>query len=459
MKSIKYLWLACLSAVALCFTACDDDDDKEDTTPITVSAVYLQDVESTVPNRQVDFVRLGQLVRIEGSGFKGLKKIYVNGYDTYFNNALMTDINVWVTINSSTPVETADDDVRNTIRFVKSGTETTISFTVRAASPSVSSISNTLPKAGETVVVNGSNLQETTKVTLPGGIEVTDIESDEDGEWYSFVMPDGVTEAGCILSEGANGQASSSACFNDFRCYITDWDGTGEQGSWSATFSADDLVDDPLGTGRGKCVKIIPDSYIEENGEVKGGVSSISGFWTAGNDNANDDWTRMTEFIDASTSTTNLAFQFDVYVPDEWDLTGQVEFTLQNNLSNYGYGSSNTGVNHDYPGYATVWVPWLNEDDGSHAAYKTDSWQTITIPLSEFGVYADEDVATTLQDVIDDRNNASYKNFGVLFSNADVEYSDDIIYEATATSQAIYLDNFRIVDNTSVTISDFDDEE
>ncbi len=281
MKNMKYLWLSCLAIVAGGFlTACDDDDDN-DSTPITVNAVYLQDVDSSVPDREVDFARLGQLVRIEGSGFKGLKKIYVNGYDTYFNNALMTDLNVWVTLDSDTPIDKAEESVRNTIRFVKNGTETTYSFTIRAASPSVSSVNNTLPMAGETVVVYGTNLQETTQLTLPGGVIVTDIESDDDGEWYSFVMPEGCTESGCILSEGANGSASTPAYFNESGGMILNFDGTGDMGSWSATYGSDDLATDPLGTGRGTVVPAVPASVVADGG-IKAGAHG-SGWFTAGN--------------------------------------------------------------------------------------------------------------------------------------------------------------------------------
>ena len=80
--------------------------------------------------------------------------------------------------------------MRNTIRLVKDGTETVHNFTIRAASPSIKGIRNALPAAGEQVVVLGAGLQEITRITLPGGVEITEgINSDEDGEWYSFTMP------------------------------------------------------------------------------------------------------------------------------------------------------------------------------------------------------------------------------------------------------------------------------
>ncbi len=466
MKLKYFIGISFMTLSSVALTGCSDDDDAAGST-MTISKVYLEDASETVTDREIDFARLGQLIRIEGSGFTGLKKIYVNGYDTYFNNALLTNSNIFVTLDGDTPIADAEESVRNTIQLVKDATSLSYPFTIRAASPSITSCDNTLPMAGETVIVYGSNLEETTKVTLPDGTEITSgIESDEDGTYYSFTMPNVSRVGGPITSEGANGTAMTPDYFNEFDAYIINWDedGHGVQGSWSATFSADDLVDDPLGTGRGKVVQIIPQSTIDEGG-VKAGVSNINGFWTAGNDEASDDWTRMITagVIESTTPVSEVALQFDVYVPEEWDLTGQVEITLQNNLSNYGYGSSNTKYNADYPGYATVWVPWLNEDDGSHEAFTTgDRWQTITIPLTKFGFYTEEADNITFADVVSHRNSGSYRNFGILFSNADIEVEDaagDVIatYPSSATSQLIYLDNFRIVPYAENTVSDFDD--
>ncbi|MBQ6202784.1 MAG: hypothetical protein IJK46_01660 [Prevotella sp.] len=451
MITKKYILTLCLSIIALSFTACSDDDNGSQSTPMTISQVYLENIDDPVnKDRPVDFARLGQLIRIEGSGFLGLKKILINGYETYFNNALMTDNNVWVTLNSKTPVEKASADVRNTITLVKDQTSLVYDFTIRAAAPSISSIDNTLPKAGETVTVYGSNLQETTKVTLPGGIEISSgIVNDEDGKFYSFVMPAGVTQSGFITSEGANGTAITPAYFNDFNCFITDFDGKGELGSWSATYSSDNLVDDPLNTGRGKVVCFTG---------FDAGSNSL--LWaTAGNDNANDDWgSRMFKFIPAETSAANVAIQFDVYVPENWMGSGQLEISLQNNLSNYGYGSGCTKYSSQYLNTATVWVPWLN-DDGTTTPFTTGPrWQTITIPMTAVGNYdPSEAPETTFQKICDDRNAGSYRNFLILFVNQDLEFSDDIVHKASAFTQKIYVDNLRVVNTTAFTVSDFND--
>ena len=185
-----------------------------------------------------------------------MKKLYINGYDTYFNTAYITDRSMLVNIHAKTPVVEAEDDVRNTIRFVKDNTELVYSFVIRSASPSISSISNTLPMAGETVTVYGSGLHETSLLTLPDGTTITNIVSDDDGEWYSFTMPSGITKGGSIYSEGALGIAATPEYFNNTDCMVLDFDGNGCQGywCWSETGSmihADDFADDPLNSCRG----------------------------------------------------------------------------------------------------------------------------------------------------------------------------------------------------------------
>ncbi len=445
-------------------TSCSEDEDFG-STAITVDKVFLQDAASTatVHNREVDFARLGQTIRIQGKGFNGLRHIYVNGYDTYFNNALMTDNNVWVTLTNKIPVVDASEDVRNTIQFVKDGTSYTYNFTIRASSPSIESISCTLPKAGETVVVNGANLHETTSVTLPSGTVITDITSDEDGEWFSFVMPEGETQSGSITSVGANGTAKSPAYFNENTCYIIDYDGLGTQGfwSWSETGSMcndEDLVTDPLNSGRGNVAMLVPQRLID-NGGIAAGKTRATEWWTAGNDNDADDWTWMmtegTGLFESTTPLSEIALQFDIYCPTEWTGTGQLQISAQNNVSFNGYGSdeSKSSSTQTY-----VWVPWIV--DGEVVPFKTDGWQTVTIPLSKFSKYTNEiedDLEPTFEEIVTDRNSASYKNFGFGFVNSDITV-DGVEYPSSVFTNKVYIDNLRLVPCTAITVSDFPEE-
>lgn len=474
MKSLKYIWLSALAVLSVGMVACNDDDpyfdkDNEKTTPV-VSKVYLEDVKSSIPDREVTFARLGQMIRLEGSGFVGIKNVYVNGFDTYFNRAYVSDNSMLVTLNSKTPISDADEAVRNTIRLVKDGAESVYEFEIRAASPSVTSVSNTLPVPGQRVIVYGGSLQEISSVTLPGGIEVTEgiASDDEDGEWFSFVMPSGVTEGGHFTAVGANGIAQSPEYFNNRNCMILDFDGTGQQGFWSwseegSMINDEDLVDDPEGK-YGKCWQVVPDRLLA-NG-VSSAKPRVTECWTAGNDSDLDDWTRMTKYFDPQTSLTNIALQFEIKVDEPWDATGQLEIALINNYTWTGYGSD------DKYGLTYFHIPWLGADlEGNPAsvAYKTDGWETVTIPLSEINkyktVFEDKDAAVkpVFQNVIDDRNGATYRNFGMGFVNSDfeIEKGKDVFKfkSATFTGPKIYVDNWRIVPYEFVTVSDYPEDE
>ena len=467
MKTIKYIWMACVAFAAATLAACSDKDGAAypgGNGPVVVNAIYLEDADGTVSDRLVDFARLGQTIRLEGSGFGGTRRVLVNGYNTYFNTALVTNNNMILQLSSKTPISEADPEYRNKITFVKDGgVEYSFDLTIRAASPSISGISNSLPQPGETVIIYGANLQETTQIELPGGIIVTDVTSDEDGEWYSFVMPSGVTEGGHIYSIGANGNAQTPDFFNQTKGLIINFDGVGTQGFWSwsetgSMINADDLVSDPLNSGRGNVVKIIPDRLLTDG--IAPLKSRATEAWTAGNDNDADDWTHFITdgLFESTTPLEEIAFQFDVYCPQPWSGTGQIEISAQNNASWTGYGSNETTSSTTQ---IFVWVPWLN-NDGTITPFQTEGWQTITIPLSKFSKYANmlEDGETPVfQNIVDDRNAASYKNFGMGFVNTNIKVSDDLTIEATNAKFEIYLDNWRIVPYKRVTISDFPDDE
>lgn len=459
MKSCKYLWLAAVAVMSAGMVSCNDDDpyfdEDNQSTPIKITQVYLEDAESVVPDRPVEFIRLGQTIRIEGSGFIGLKYIYINGHETYFNRTYVSDRSLVVSLSKNTPITDADPEVRNTIRLVKDGAECTYEITVRSATPTITSLSTTLPMPGEKVFAYGTGLQETTSVMLPGNVEVTEgIESDEEGEWFSFTMPSGLTESGSLLSTGANGQAKTPAYFNNTDCMILDFDGTGSLSAWedNAVYE-DDLVDDPAGTGRGKCAPVLPLRLFDDGGFIPASKSRASECWTNGSaDDAFSNWARMAQFIDPETPTSEIAFQFELLIDGVWNTTGQIEICAINN-----YNLSGIGTDDDNAKCATAFfVPWIQ--DGEAVGATTDGkWMTVTIPLNQFGKYAAEDA--TFQTVLDDRAAAKYDNFGIGFANTDFTLDGLEVISSSFFGPAMYTDNWRIVPYETFTISDFPDEE
>ncbi len=481
MKNLKYIWLSVIALLSVGFVSCNDDDEyfdgKYQDRPIVVNKVYLENYESSVPDREVEFARLGQLIRLEGSGFMGMKKVFVNGFDTYFNRAYVSDNSMLIQLNSKTPITDAEDDVRNTIRLVKDGTQTVHNFTIRAASPSIKGLQNALPAAGELVVVHGEGLQEITKVTLPGGVEITDgITSDKDGEWYSFTMPSGLTAGGAIVAEGANGISQTPAYFNERRGMLLDFDTEGQQGAWGWKEAGsmigfedrtdddgnvtmeNDLVQDPLGTN-GQVCQIVPDRLLTDGGIVSG-KPRVTECWTVGDGNLDyENWARMSALIPADTPLDEVAFQFEIYVPNPWGATGQLQICLVNNYQYKGIDSDEYGSGK----LTAFFIPWVV--DGKNVPFSTEGWTTVTIPLSEFGKYKalledKEAVAPTFQTVIDDRLAATYPNFGMGFVNTDYKLGD-AAFPSDLFNTKIYVDNWRIVPCKNVVISDYpeDDEE
>lgn len=429
----------------LFFTACSSDDEV-DGSDITVNAVYLQDVDSSVPDREVDFARLGQLLRLEGSGFTGVKRVYINGYPTHFNPVYVSDNSMLIRVSQDTPVSEAEEDVRNTIRLVKDNTETTINFEIRSSAPTISSVSHTLPKAGEEITVYGTGLVEVSRVVFPGDIEVIQGISydEEDGEFFTVTVPEGISEAGgSIYVETANGVAYSPAFFNVEQGVILNFDGKGTMGEWGTNITSEDLKSESLGEGHVSQGNYVPHGPAD-GATFAGGKNRLSEVWTSGEEN----WrSQLTPMIPADTPLDEVAFQFDVFVPEAWAGSGFLKIMLINNFN----GGEWSGGVYNY-------VPWIV--DGEVVPFETQEWTTVTIPLTDFYMFNDGG-DYTFGDVLQYRESATYKNFGIFFENSDFnlnqlpEYGTDVEFPSSETSVQVYTDNWRIVSLATPTVTDF----
>ena len=72
MKNLKYIWLLCLALTAVCFASCDDDD-NQDSKPIVITKIYLEDYKSAVrPPGTVDPYRGQRFPRDEAGLYQRL---------------------------------------------------------------------------------------------------------------------------------------------------------------------------------------------------------------------------------------------------------------------------------------------------------------------------------------------------------------------------------------------------
>ncbi|MBZ4034284.1 hypothetical protein K6T82_05870 [Flavobacterium sp. 17A] len=438
--------LLSMMVFGMLFTSCDNNDSEGGA--ITISRVFLEDVNSNVPDREVTFARLGQTLRIEGSGFAGLKKVYINGYSTYFNVVFVSNNSMLVSVSADTPTIEADPSVRNTIRFVNDKNEVTFPFEIRSGKPEITRISNTMPNPGETITVYGSGLTEVSKVTFPGNIEVTSgIVSDEDGEFFTVVVPNGVSDnGGPIFAQSSNGGAYSPSYFNYKRGVLIDFDGKGTQGSWdrASMILPADLESAAIGIGNVSHGKYVPHRPAKI-ASFTAGANRQSEVWTAGT--GVDNWrAQLTPYIPATTPLDKIAFQFDVYVPEAWKDSGFLKICTINNFN----GGEWAGGVYNY-------VPWIV--DGKSVAFQTTGWVTVTIPLNKFYAWSKE--AFTFETVLAFREAATYQNFGIYFENSDVKLSNvtgnasEVEFPAKATSVKVYTDNWRIVPLDTPVYNDF----
>ncbi|MDR3339214.1 MAG: glycan-binding surface protein [Candidatus Symbiothrix sp.] len=430
--AIKFwtLSLICGCSFVFLFNACENKDDGNDS-PVKITKVFLEDAQSSVPDREVTFARLGQVVRLEGSGFTGIKSVLVNGKSCYFNPVFVGDNSMLLQIANDVPTVEAADDIRNTIQVIKSETNRHIySFEIRAAAPSIAQISHTMPQAGDKIIIYGKGLQEISSVTFPGNIVVTNgIITNEDGTEVSLVVPAGITQSGSITVIGANGGAYSPAYFNFKEGLVHNFDDV-QNYSWGSG------VDNTALTASIPASGVLPKSqggYQAFNADGNLAANADQRFWL----NSTAIFSTITSKIPGSTAAADCGMQLDIYVEGAWN-SGIIRFVMAD-----GSGASR---------YCMLYQPvYVNGVHSAEAFVNPGAWFTVTLP---FGLSSDYE-GKTLDDVIASMSAASYKQAGPWFENSGI--SD--VFDAVPATEKVYFDNIRFVPLTTPTYSDFPDED
>jgi hypothetical protein len=422
---------------ALFFNSCKDDDDEGSTTPMKIEKVFLENAQSSMTDRDLskygNFVRLGQTVRLQGSGFTGIKQILVNGKVCTFNPVFVTDNNIIFQISSTVPTIEAPDDVRNTIKLVKSESNTfVLPFEIRAAAPSITDVSHTMPQVGDEITITGKGLQGVTSITFPGNIVISEgiVSDEEDGKWIKVTVPAGITESGSILVLCDNGGAYSPAYFNYKEGILHNFDDV-KNYSWGF---ADGL------TSPTAIVPATSDNLPKSQGayqvfNVNGSLAAnaVEKYWL--NSGAVQG---IMATLPSSTSTSDCGIQMDIYVEGVWN-SGIIRYVMAD-----GWGNDR---------YCMLYQP-IYPDGKSYdkAAFENPGcWFTITLP---FSISADFE-GKTLGDVLTQMASAEYQQTGPFFENSGI--AD--VFDPVPATEKIYFDNIRIVPLTTPEYSDFPDDD
>ncbi|MCL2097381.1 MAG: glycan-binding surface protein [Bacteroidales bacterium] len=439
-KVFEWVAVAGMISCAALISSCKENNEyPSNNDKVVVKSVHLSDAKDVVLDRTVSFARLGQLIRIDGTGFLGMQKVYINGVSAYFNPTLMSNTSMIVKVPNDAPTVEATEDVRNTIRFVKSDDNQLVyTFEIRMAAPTITNISHTLPQAGERIYIYGTNLYEIHKITFPGNVTVTTgIESDdEEGTYCTLIVPAGITQSGSVLVEGSAGGAYSPGYFN-FRegLFMTDFSSDPHHG-WSSGVSGN-LTDIIPATGDGPKSQGIYRAFNEDGDLIPAGRVD-AGFYWANSTN----WSSVyTESVMPSNTPTSLSgVQMDVYFEGEWN-SGTIRFVIAD-----GSGAQR---------YCMWYTPWV--ENGRRVDFPNpNGWFTITLPFSDSPDYVDK----TFAEVTNSVNTANYKQWGPHFDNTDITTGSGaslvVLQASEPTNVIIYMDNFRIVPLDVPTYSDYE---
>jgi len=443
--NLKYfLLLFGIIAVMLSFHSCKEiNNGGGNLSAPEITSVYLEDAQSTVKDRLVDFVRLGQTVRLEGANFLGVTKVLVNGYSCYFNPTLVTNTSMIFTVfqtTASTAIYT-DPSVKNTITLIKGDQTCSFTIDVRAAKPAITSVSHTMPQAGDVITIYGTGLQGVESVIFPGNIQGTNITSDDvDGKWCQVTVPDGITTSGSLTVIGANGGAYSPANFNYKEGLLHNFDDV-QNFSWGFIASGTSPLTDvipasgttgPKSQGGYQC--------FNPDGNLAGGADQR--YWL-NSTNVQKIINNLSN-LSASSITDSCGIQMDIYVNGIWN-SGVIRFVMAD-----GWGASRYCMLYQpvYPNGA-AYDPTAFVNPGC--------WFTVTLPFS----LSSDFTGKTLGDVLSQMASAQYQQCGPWFENsglADPNDSSKSLFDAVPATEKIYFDNIRIVPLSTPSYSDFPDE-
>lgn len=333
--------------------SCSTDDGNM--APPVISKVTKTDPASLAKDSTFTEAFPNQMIVIHGENFNGLKKVYFNGMDAYFNSNYTTSTNIIITIPEEAPTAATDPEVPNNIRVVTTHGEATFDFQLLVDAPVIYGVSNEFAFPGSTINIYGSNfyaIDEISFFSSSGGNSTT-----VQGSGISVVgdsiisirVPENLSVQDSIAVTNEFGtdtfpfhnEAGMISNFDDLNLY-----------SWGATAVQDDPMAYPGNRG----------NYVTmEFAEVGAGDWA---WWNPGRSiNLNPSQLLPADELDKPIE--NYVMKFEIYVREPWH-HGNLMILPQNSSE-----------------FVHLYQPWkVNET--TTKAFSTEGWETVTIPLDQF---------------------------------------------------------------------------
>jgi hypothetical protein len=290
---------------------------------------------------------MGNLVAIVGQNLGNVQEIWFNDQKATLNPAYVTDKSILVSVPSSVP-----STVTNKIRLVfKDKSEMLYDFAVNVPGPVLTGIKSEYMPAGELIDLTGDFFFEP-KVTFAG--DVAGVIAEFDKTSMHVKVPEGALP-GPITVQTNFGKVNSKFLFRDNNNVILDFDNFSHE-SWTAPIAQASSNPSPA-----PC-----------SGNYAYFKHAALGEWMWTNELTLQYWAPRSARGDvpvAKGQVSDLVFRFEANVPVNWNDV-RMEIFFGPYAESEGRGSANVAI--------ARWKPWKK------GPYKTNGWETISIPLSEF---------------------------------------------------------------------------
>ena len=196
--------------------------------------------------------------------------------------------------------------------FVVCYTDTaSVAFIRNAPEPEVAGISSTMPVVGSEVTITGQNFMNVTQIDINGEFTISgeDVEVSEAFDELTFIMPQAPAHSGTLSVSTVGGTAELAGKFYPIENVVLDYDeiGSFSWGGDNAPSGAPSVADPTL------------PPYVSTGNMIgiKATVTTSNQWWFGPIVN-NAQWV-TTDIIPGSTSISNLEFQFECYIAQEYE--------------------------------------------------------------------------------------------------------------------------------------------
>ncbi|MDR0814795.1 MAG: glycan-binding surface protein [Bacteroidales bacterium] len=400
-RQSTYQILMLTAVLCLILPSCKEYPDAYEPTKGSPEVLYVRLPDAAKADSLLDGAFLGNTICLVGNNLRSIKELYFNDRQAVLNTGFITDHTLIVTVPKDIPEKVTNKVYMTTT----SGATVEYPFFTKVPAPVVNSISCEYASDGDEATLYGDffidDPNTPLQIKMAGNIPVTRIISIEKTQ-VRFEIPAN-SESGFINVTSLYGNGRSHFQFRDDRGIILDWDNLDAAGGWRAGKTSDvDGISGKYVVFKGTIAT--QDDWLEDDFSFN--------LWGESNGRPQGD------LFDAG-DLSKMVFKFEVNARSPWTaLAMQIIFTPWELKDGNGYYSE--------PINRALWIPWATK-----GSYKTDGWETVSIPMTNFKYTATGGNA-------DMRGAGNYGGLSMFIWNGGVQGS-------FPCSPELWIDNIRVV--------------